>query len=147
MKIRKINDDLLLIPYFPNENVTLEWYQDPTLCKQVDNTDSVYTLERLQKMYQYLSSHGECYYIQYKDKLIGDITLKNDAEICIVINKDHQNQQIGSKCIMNLIERAREKKMVHVTAEIDSFNQQSHKAFTKFGFKKLKDTCYQLKLL
>lgn len=94
MEIRRIDKEITLIPYYPNEEVTLTWYQDPVLCKQVDNIDFVYTLERLRKMYEYLSTHGDCYYIEYNGILVGDITLK-DNEISIVITKEYQNRHIG----------------------------------------------------
>ena len=45
MKQRIIDDELTLIPYFPNEEVALRWYQDPEVCKQVDNIDFLYTPE------------------------------------------------------------------------------------------------------
>ncbi|HJD14751.1 MAG TPA: GNAT family N-acetyltransferase, partial [Candidatus Enterococcus stercoripullorum] len=53
-------DEVALVPYYPNEKVALEWYQDLELCKQVDNIDFVYDLPRLKRMYQYLSTHGDC---------------------------------------------------------------------------------------
>ena len=42
----QINEDITLVPYYPNEKVALEWYQDLELCKQVDNIDFVYDLPR-----------------------------------------------------------------------------------------------------
>lgn len=65
MEERIVDQEITLIPYFPNEEVTLAWYQNPDICKQVDNIDYLYTPERLKRMYDYLSSHGQCYYIQY----------------------------------------------------------------------------------
>ena len=59
------NSSVSLIPYYPNYETALAWYQDLQLCKQVDNIDYVYSLERLKAMYHYLDTHGECYYIQY----------------------------------------------------------------------------------
>ena len=73
---RIVDEEIRLVPYYPNEEVALEWYQDPQLCKQVDNIDYVYTLDKLRAMYRYLSTHGECYYIEYKGCLVGDITLR-----------------------------------------------------------------------
>lgn len=55
----KNSDRLTLVPYFPNEKQTLKWYQDPKICKQVDNIDTVYDLTKLRRMYEYLSVH-EC---------------------------------------------------------------------------------------
>ena len=36
-KPRIVDDEITLVPYYPNSAVTLAWYQDPDVCKQVDN--------------------------------------------------------------------------------------------------------------
>lgn len=135
MTKRHIDDNISLIPYYPNYDVALKWYQDPQLCKQVDNIDHVYTLDRLKKMYEYLSAHGNCYYIEYFGAPVGDITLKENGEISIVICKEHQNKHIGRKCVINILELAKEKRMKQVKAEIYSFNEQSRKMFLSIGFR------------
>lgn len=38
-----IDDNLKLISYYPNQQTTLEWYQDLDICKQFDNIDTSYT--------------------------------------------------------------------------------------------------------
>lgn len=76
MEERIVDEEIVLVPYYPNEEVVLPWYQDLELCKQVDNIDFVYNSERLKKMYNYLSTQGDCYYIQFKGTLVGDITLQ-----------------------------------------------------------------------
>ena len=43
MEARIVDCDITLIPYYPNTNVALAWYQDPDVCKQVDNIDHTYT--------------------------------------------------------------------------------------------------------
>ncbi len=53
---RIVDEEIRLVPYYPNEEVALKWYQDPQLCKQVDNIDCVYTLDKLRAMYRYLST-------------------------------------------------------------------------------------------
>lgn len=143
---RIVDDDITLIPYYPNYDVALAWYQDLELCKQVDNIDYVYTLDRLKSMYDYLSTHGDCYYIEYKNQLVGDITLKGD-EISIVICREYQNRHIGRRCIQNMIELAREKGLLQVKAEIYSFNTQSQKMFLSVGFKKTEDDWYVYPIL
>lgn len=109
MKERIINDNLKLIPYFNNYDVTFEWYQDLQVCKQVDNIDYPYSIEKLVEMYNYLTRNGECYYIQYGGELVGDISIYNDNELAIVISKKYQNQHIGRKCIQEMILLAKEK--------------------------------------
>ena len=41
-KTRIVDHEITLVPYRPNEEVALKWYQDPDVCKQVDNIDFVY---------------------------------------------------------------------------------------------------------
>ncbi len=135
MTKRQIDENIFLIPYYPNYDEALKWYLDPQLCKQVDNIDHVYTLDRLKAMYGYLSSHGDCYYIEYSGELAGDITLKENGEISLVICKEHQNKHIGRKCVKNILELAKEKGMKEVKAEIYSFNEQSRKMFLSVGFR------------
>ncbi len=86
-----IENNLKLISYFPNQEITLKWYQDLDVCKQVDNIDIPYTIERLDAMYNYLSSNGDCYYIEFNNTLVGDVSIFNDNEIAIVISKEFQN--------------------------------------------------------
>lgn len=143
MERRIVDAEITLVPYYPNYEVTLDWYQDPELCKQVDNIDYVYSLDRLKSMYDYLSAHGDCYYIEYKHCLVGDITLKED-EISIVICKEYQNQHIGRRCVKAIIKLAKEKGLTHVKAEIYSFNKQSLKMFSALGFEHFEDDWYVL---
>ena len=137
------NSSVSLIPYYPNYETALAWYQDLQLCKQVDNIDYVYSLERLKAMYHYLDTHGECYYIQYGGILVGDVTLQDSGELSIVICKEYQNRHIGRECIQKMIERAREKGMHTVKANVYSFNTQSQKMFQALGFQKVAEEQYE----
>lgn len=133
--IRAVDEEISLIPYYPNEPETLAWYQDRELCRQVDNMDGVYTPEKLRAMYTYLSTHGECYYISYRGVPVGDVSLRGSGELAIVICKEYQNRHIGRRCIRAMLELAREKGMERVTANIYSFNAQSRKMFLSLGFR------------
>ena len=70
-RIRDI--EIKLFPYNRNDEVAILWYLDLVVCKQVDNRDEPYDLELLHCMYDYLSSNGDCYYIEYEGKLVGDV--------------------------------------------------------------------------
>lgn len=142
MALRKVDDDISLVPYYPNEDIALEWYQDKEVCRQVDNIDHVYSLDRLRAMYDFLSTHGECFYIRYKEKLIGDISLRDNSEIAIVICKEYQNRHIGHKCVLNMIDLAKEKGMSQVKANIYTFNKQSQRMFQSIGFRPSEDEWY-----
>ena len=85
MTERIIDHELRLIPYYRNDAVSLTWYQDPDVCKQVDNRDTPYDAELLHRMYDYLCANGDCYYIEYNGVLVGDVSLRKNAEIAIVV--------------------------------------------------------------
>lgn len=141
-----IENNLKLISYFPNQEITLKWYQDLDVCKQVDNIDIPYTIERLDAMYNYLSSNGDCYYIEFNNTLVGDVSIFNDNEIAIVISKEFQNQHIGRKCINQMILLAKAKGIKELKATIFSFNTQSKKMFEAVGFKQVGKELYIYKI-
>ena len=146
MKERTVDQEIRLIPYFRNDEVSLPWYQDPDVCRQVDNRDKPYDIELLHRMYDYLSSHGDCYYIEYKGILVGDVSLRDNGEVAIVVCKEYQNQHIGRRCIKDMLKLAAEKGMNAVQANIYSFNQQSRRMFESTGFLKTDEEWYQYNL-
>ncbi|MBQ6397034.1 MAG: GNAT family N-acetyltransferase [Oscillospiraceae bacterium] len=145
MNNRIVDPEITLIPYYPNSDVTLAWYQDPDVCRQVDNIDHPYSLELLNGMYTFLSTHGECYYIRYRGKLVGDVSLQDNTEISIVICKEYQNRHIGRRCIAEILALAKEKGMREVRAKIYSFNTQSQRMFEAAGFRKTADEWYSFR--
>lgn len=74
MTERIIDEELRLIPYYRNDAASLPWYQNLTVCKQVDDRDMPYDAELLHRMYDFLSTHGDCYYIEYQGVLVGDVS-------------------------------------------------------------------------
>ena len=146
MKDRIVDNEIKLIPYYRNDAVSLPWYQDPDLCKQVDNRDEPYDLELLHRMYDYLSAHGDCFYIEYRGKLVGDVSLRDNAELAIVVCKEYQNQHIGRRCIREMLTLAAEKGMSTVKANIYSFNEQSRRMFESIGFYRTDEEWYQYDL-
>lgn len=143
MQDRIIDKEITLIPYYRNDAVSFPWYQDLDVCKQVDNREEPYTLEVLHRMYDYLSSHGACYYIKYRGTLVGDVSLQENGEVAIVICKEYQNQHIGRRCIGEMLKLAREKGMDTVRANIYSFNEQSRKMFLSAGFRQVDEEWYE----
>ena len=146
MEIRIVDEDIRLIPYYKNNDLVIKWYQNKDVCKQVDDIDFVYDLDRLNRMYDYLSSHGDVYYIEYKSALVGDVSLKDDGEIAIVISKENQNKGIGRRVIKNILGLAKDKGMRDVRASIYPFNKQSQRVFTLVGFEKIGEEDYIYKL-
>lgn len=76
MTIRTVDEDIRLIPYYRNDAASLPWYQDLDVCKQVDDRDTPYDAALLHRMYDYLCANGDCWYIEYRDTLVGDISLR-----------------------------------------------------------------------
>lgn len=97
-------------------------------------------------MYDYLSMHGDCYYIEYKGTLVGDVSLRNSAEVAIVVCKEYQNRHIGRRCITEMLRLAREKGMKAVTANIYAFNRQSQRMFESVGFSRTDEEWYRIEL-
>lgn len=143
---RTVDEEITLVRYYPNYKTALLWYQDPQLCRQVDNRDHVYDLPLLKGMYRYLNSHGSLYYIKYKNRLCGDVCLQPDGEVNIVVAKPFQNRHIGRRVIGEIIRLAREQGIGQLHAEIYSFNTQSQKMFESLGFQKAGGELYILTL-
>ena len=143
MNKRIVDDDIILILYYRNDEASLPWYQDLDVCRQVDNIDHPYNLKLLHDMYDYLRSHGECYYIEYDGVLVRDVSLRDSGELAIVVCKEYQNRHIGRRCIEEMLELAREKDYEKVRANIYSFNKQNITMFSSLGFRKTDDEWYE----
>lgn len=52
MKERIVDEQIRLVPYYRNDAVSLRWYQDANVRKQVDNRDTPYDLALLHRMYE-----------------------------------------------------------------------------------------------
>ena len=141
---RVINDELRLVRYYPNYAASLLWYQDPELCRQVDDRDGVYDLALLKAMYRYLNKNGELFYIKYRNRLCGDVCLQRDGEINIVVAKPYQNRHIGRRVVGEIIRLAGEMGLGEVYAVIYPFNTQSQRMFTSVGFRKVSEEKYVL---
>lgn len=146
MTVRIVDSDIRLIPYYRNDAVSLPWYQDPQVCKRVDDRDTPYDLELLHAMYDYLSSHGSCWYIEYRGVLVGDVSLRDSGELAIVVCRAYQNRHIGRRCVLDMLALAREKGMEQVTANIYSFNRQSQCMILAVGFEKTDEEWYAYRL-
>lgn len=134
MDARIVDHEITLVPYYRNDEVSFMWYQDIDVVRQVDNDEILYDLDLLHRMFDYLCANGDCYYIEYKGTLVGDVTLLDNQEIAIVVSKPYQNLHIGRRCVVNILNLAREKGMDKVLANIYSFNTQSQRMFQSIGF-------------
>ncbi len=146
MSNRIVDEDIVLVRYYPNYKTTLAWYQDLDLCKQVDNRDSAYDLDLLKRMYKYLNRRGDLFYIKYKNRLCGDVCLQASGEVNIVISKPFQNKHIGRRVMKEIVQLAKERHISELRAEIYDFNTQSQKMFQSVGFAQAEAEQYVLSL-
>ena len=138
--------NIKLIDYFPAYDVSLSWYKDPLTVKMVDGARKAYELDDLIRMYTYLSKHGDLFYIEYDDKLIGDCAIFDDNMVALVLDKDYRGKGLGSLVLRKLIDYAKDKGLRHLKAEIYDFNESSFNLFSKFGFKECGNELYRLDL-
>ena len=75
---------------------------------------------------------------------MGDVSLRDNGEIAIVICKEYQNRHIGRRCVNDMIILAKKKGMTSVRANIYSFNKQSQKMFKSLGFHSIGDEWFEL---
>ncbi|MDG3135314.1 GNAT family N-acetyltransferase [Streptococcus suis] len=121
----------------------------------IDGNKESYTLDRLNRMYGYLATNGECYFIEiFEDDQfvpIGDVTLLADDFAIAIGDKRYWNKGIGTKVLQRMVERARELGFVEILVEeIYDWNLGSRKLFEKCGFEvveKTKKGCSYKKML
>ena len=72
-KIIQIDDSLRLVPYFlaDHHDAALAWYQDVDLVELVDGIRIPYSSEKLNAMYSYLESHGDLFWIEFRERESG----------------------------------------------------------------------------
>lgn len=136
--------------------LALPWYQNPRVLYYSEGvTNKVYDIQVINRMYDYLSSLGELYYIEIKEecwKAIGDVTL-SDQNMPIIIGEDtYCGLGIAKKVMMQLLSRAREVglKRIRVPA-IYKYNEASRGLFVALGFVKvaenLQEESYEICLI
>lgn len=140
-KIIQIDDSLRLVPYFlaDHQDAALAWYQDVDLVELVDGIRIPYSSEKLNTMYSYLESHGDLFWIEFREKgewlPIGDVTLSQENIPIVIGNPTYRYQGLGRKVLKTLIDLARQKgwKKLNVQ-EIYTFNRTSIRCFKSLGF-------------
>ncbi|WP_313167921.1 GNAT family N-acetyltransferase [Streptococcus parasuis] len=142
-KLLEINKYLWLRKYDGYLDFALIWHQDLELVWLIDGDQECYSLDLLNRMYDYLSKNGECYFIEiFEDDQfipIGDLTLFADDFAIAIGDKRYWKKRIGTKVLHRMIERAREVGLEEILVEeIYDWNLGSRKLFEKCGFELLK---------
>ncbi|HFI0040059.1 TPA: GNAT family N-acetyltransferase [Streptococcus suis] len=143
--ILEIDNQIRLRRYDGYHDFALIWHQDLELVWLVDGDKEPYSHDLLNRMYDYLSKNGECYFIEILENgqflPIGDVTLfKADFAIAIG-DKRYWKKGIGTKVLHRMIERAREVGLEEILVEeIYDWNLGSRKLFEKCGFEVVEKT-------
>ena len=150
-----IDETLRLRAYDGHHDFALDWYQDPTLVYLVDGIQQPYDKQKLSRMYHYLNTHGELYFIEYFQNEtyvpIGDVTFSKSDLPIVIGQKAFQGRGIGKRVIETLIARARILGFDQLEVQdIYEDNIASRKMFEGLGFiataKTVKGHRYALKL-
>jgi RimJ/RimL family protein N-acetyltransferase len=118
----------------------LPWYQNPKVLLYSEGvTDKVYDMDTVNRMYKYLSSIGELYFIEtFEDtiwKSIGDVTLSEKNMPIVIGDEEYWDRGIGKKVISKLIERAKSIGLSKIyIPEIYLYNNRSQNLFISMGF-------------
>lgn len=134
-----VSDKIRLRKFYASFDFTLPWYTDKETVYLVDGKRTAYNCERLGRMYKYLDSSGELYFIEYKfdDNFtpIGDVTLCRDDLPIVIGVKECRGKGIGKQTLLALIERARAIGFDRLyVKEIFDYNIASQKCFESVGF-------------
>lgn len=144
-KLLEIDKYLRLRKYDGYHDFALIWHQDLELVWLIDGDEEVYSVDLLNRMYDYLSKNGECYFIEIlvdgQFLPIGDVTLFKDDFAIAIGDKRYWKKGIGTKVLHRMIERAREVGLEEILVEeIYDWNIGSRKLFEKCGFEAVEKT-------
>ncbi len=135
--------------------LALPWYKNPKILYYSEGvTNRSYDLEIINKMYSYLKSIGEVYFIEILEnntwKAIGDAALSEENMPIVIGEEIYWGTGIGTKVIATLIKRAKYLNLRKISISIYKYNERSKNLFTSFGFIKTYDDheldYYELKL-
>ncbi|MCK3942514.1 GNAT family N-acetyltransferase [Streptococcus suis] len=137
--VLEIDNQIRLRRYDGIHDFAFEWHQDLELVWLIDGDQERYSQALLDRMYDYLSKNGECYFIEiFEDDQfipIGDVTLFADDFAIAIGDKRYWKKGIGTKVLQRMIDRARELGFVEILVEeIYDWNTGSRKLFEKCGF-------------
>lgn len=111
----------------------------------IDGSREPYTLQRIKKMYDYLTQRGEVYFIEVLTNAgwqpIGDVSFWQEDMPIVIGNSAYRGQGIGRTVVQALVERGRKLgyKRLYVQ-EIYDDNEASKKMFELVGFYPLEKT-------
>lgn len=136
-----INDNLRLRnPDKIEWETALPWYQNPKVLYYSEGvTGKSYDMFVINRMYQYLSSIGELYFIEILEdgfwKPIGDVTLSDQNMPIAIGDEKYWGKGIGKKVISTLLKRAKSMGLIKIKIPaIYLYNLRSQNLFKSIGF-------------
>ncbi len=126
-------------------HMALKWYRDRDVLDGVGGMDEApYDEARVGRMYHYLNTHGEVYFIEVNQNgqwlPIGDVTLSPDTTPIVIGDKGWRSRGIGARVLALLIRRARALGYTEMWAkEIWAHNVQSQRLFERMGFRRVEE--------
>lgn len=141
-----VSDNIRLISLDNSQwKIALPWYQDKDILYFSEGvTDKVYSLDTIYRMYKYLESTGELYFIQILEngnyKTIGDVAISKNNMPIVIGDKNYWGKGIGKKVILKLLERGKqlEFKSIYVP-KIYLYNKRSTNLFESVGFQQISE--------
>ena len=122
------------------ESLALGWYQDPDTVRLVDGPQAeAYTLEKLEKMYAYLSGRGELYWIEEDRgqgyRPVGDASLLPKGDTPVVIGaREDRGRGLGRAVVSALISRGEALGFSSMSVDIYDYNHDSKRLFRSLGY-------------
>ena len=138
-EILQVDDTIRLRKFDGEFTFAYAWYLDEDAMYLMDGERAAYPAERVERMYRYLDSHGELYFIEVLENgryiPIGDVTFWQQDMPIIIGRASHRGRNIGRKVVAALIRRGRELgyKALYVD-EIFDYNIASRRCFEANGF-------------
>lgn len=129
-EIIQISNELRLRKYDGLCDFALKWYQDEETLLLVNNNPTTYDEGQLERMYTYLDTQGETYFIEVLVGStvipVGDVTFSKEDMPIVIGDKKYRGKGIGKQVICTLIERAKLLGYLEIKVdEIYHFNRAS----------------------
>lgn len=144
-EIIQVNASIRLRKYDGKNEAALQWYQDVETVYLVDGKREPYTMERLNRMYDYLNNAGELFWIEAAEqdayRPIGDVTFWQKDMPIVIGDRNYRGKRIGRKIVSVLVDRAKALGYDYLeVAEIYNWNEGSRRCFESIGFKAFEKT-------
>lgn len=144
-QIINIDDTLRLRRFDGAFDFALEWYRDEETVWLVDGDRKLYDGALLRRMYEWLDSQGELYFIEVPEngafRPVGDVTFWREDMPIVIGEPSLRGKGIGRRIVAALIERGRSLGYKELFVdEIYDWNPVSRRCFESFGFEACEKT-------